>query len=131
MIAYQFAVLTIVIKTIQIPYMAIITAFEKMKYFAKVSIVESSSLLAAVLLLKIIPFDHLIAYSGLYTLSIALVAGCYVSYCHLNFPACRLTKKFSMARIGAMGSFFSWGTFGAVANVFRDQGVNVLLNIFC
>ena len=131
LIAYQFAMLTVVIKTLQIPYMAIITAYEKMQVFAKISIVEATGMLAAVLLLKVVKLDHLTTYSCLYTLSILSVACCYVIYSHSTFPECRLTKKFSMARIGAMGSFFSWGTFGAVANMFREQGLNILLNIFC
>ena len=128
--AYQFAIITVVIKTIQVPYMSAITAFERMAFFAKITIVEVLGNLCSVLLLLVLNFDHLIAYSFFYTLTAGVIAGCYGIFCHRTFPECKLTKKFSKARMGVMGRYFSWSTMGALAHVFRTQGLNILINLF-
>lgn len=131
LIAYQFAILSVVLKTVQIPYNAIITAFERMDVFAKVTVVEVTGQLISVLLLKVVTFDLLIAYSCFYPLSDILVVSIYMFYCYTHFKECKLIMKFSKVRILSMGSFFSWGSLSAIARVFGDQGLNILLNIFC
>ncbi len=130
-IVYQIAILTVAIKTIQIPYMAMVTAFEKMVIFTKIGIIEAIGQLLSVLVLKFITFDYLITYSFFYMLNIAIVTAIYIIYSHLSFAECRLTKKITKARVAAMGGFFSWATLGALSHVFQLQGVNILLNIFC
>ena len=131
LIAYQFAVLSVVLKTVQIPYNAIITAFERMDIFAKVTVVEVMGQLISVLLLKIVRFDLLIAYSCFYPLSDILVVCIYMFYCYTHFKECKLTLQFSKVRCLSMVSFFSWSSLSAIARVFGDQGLNILLNVFC
>ncbi|MBR7120250.1 MAG: hypothetical protein IKC77_08635 [Lentisphaeria bacterium] len=131
LVAYQFAVFSVVLKTVQIPYNAIITAFERMDIFAKVTIIEVTGQLVSVLLLKVVTFDLLIAYSCFFPFSDMLVVSIYMIYCYTHFKECKPIMSFSKARILHMGSFFSWGSLSALARVFGDQGLNILLNVFC
>ena len=62
---YQAAVVTTFANIMRVPYNAVIIAYEKMSFFAGLSIVEAILKLAVVFLLKIAQFDKLIFYSFL------------------------------------------------------------------
>ena len=128
-IIYQCAVATTVLKTLQIPYISVITAHERMSFFARLSILEAGLTLFSVLSLRYITADKLIIFCILYTLSALIVLGIYSIYSHRCFDECRLTLRFSRARISTMGSFFSYSALGAIANFAKDQGLNILLNL--
>ena len=130
-IVYQFAVLTTMFKTMQIPFISMATSFERMGFFAKVSTVEALSILASVLILKAIGGDRLVVFAGLYSASAGLVLAAYLVYVRLTFAECSFRFKLARRRIKEMGEFFSYSIFGAAANLIKEQGLDVLLNIFC
>ena len=129
-IVYQLSILVMLAKTMQIPFTALIVSYERMGVFAKISIVEAVLTLGAALALKFLSGDLLIWYTSLYTLATLVVVAVYAGFCRVHFVEARFPRRIERDRIGSIGSFFSWSIFGAVANMLKQQGLNVLLNIF-
>ena len=129
-VVYQLSILVMLAKTMQIPFTALIVSYERMGVFAKISIVEAALTLGAALALKFLSGDLLIWYTSLYTLATLVVVAVYAGFCRVHFAEARFPRRIERDRIGSIGSFFSWSIFGAVANMLKQQGLNVLLNMF-
>ena len=127
---FQFSLLTFLINVISVPYNAAIIAYEKMKAFAYVSIIEVTLKLLIVYLLIISPFDKLILYSILLTLIAVAIRIIYGIYAKRNFTECSFDWKWNKTYGKNVMSFVSWNLIGSLASVAREQGINVLLNIF-
>lgn len=127
---YQFTIITSAINIIRAPYNASIIAYERMSFYAYVSIFEVVFKLAIVFILLFFS-DKLIIYAILITIISAITLWIYVHYCRSNFKIC--TKhlfKFDRQLYSALTSFSIWSLFGAFANVGANQGLNIILNIF-
>jgi O-antigen/teichoic acid export membrane protein len=130
LVVYQFSIVVTVINILQIPYQATIIAYEKMSFFAFLSIIESILKLGIVFLLPIILFDRLIIYSLLVSISGIAIFFVYKIYCNRTFvTSCfRYCKDKYLFR--QLIGFSGWSIFGGVATVSRNQGINILINIF-
>ena len=129
-IVYQFSIATMIAKTMQIPFMSLILSYERMGVFAKISLLEGLLTLGAAVVLKWTRFNLLIAYAALYTAAVAACTAAYAAYCRLRFREVSLSRTFSVAQIKRISAFFSWNVFGAVANMLKQQGFNVLINVY-
>ena len=127
---YQFSVLTFLINVISVPYNAAIVAYEKMTAFAYVSIIEVILKLVVVYLLIVSPFDQLIVYSILLAIIAITIRVIYGIYCGRNFKDCHCDWKWNKTEGKQMMSFVSWNLIGSVAGIAKEQGINVVLNIF-
>ena len=127
----QCSILTFIFNLISIPYNAAIIAHEQMKAFAYISILEVSLKLAVVFLLYISMFDKLKVYAIL-LLSVAIsIRFVYVLYCKRHFEECTYHFSYEKKTLREMTGFAGWNFIGASSAVLRDQGVNIVLNIFC
>ena len=126
----QFSLFTFIVNIISVPYNAIIIAYEKMKAFAYVSILEVTLKLIAVYLLIISPIDRLIMYSFLLFLIAVLLRMIYGIYCKTHFNECTIRWTWNKDIIMEMSQFAGWNFLGSLANIFKTQGVNILVNIF-
>ena len=129
-IVYQFSIATMVAKTMQIPFMSLILSYERMGVFAKISLLEGLLTLGAAVVLKWTRFDLLVAYALFYTVSIIVCTAAYVVYCRWEFDDVTLFRTFTHRQFKGISSFFSWSVLGAVANIFKQHGINVLINIY-
>ena len=127
---YQAAVLTTIAGIIRVPYNAVIVAYERMSFFAGLSIVEALLKLAVVFLLVVSPFDKLVAYSFLLAAVALLILAVYKLYCGRNFETARYKKSADKGLEKELVAFSGWSLFGAAANVANSQGTNIVLNIF-
>lgn len=127
---YQAAVFTTLINIMRVPYNAVIIAYEKMKFFAGLSIVEALLKLGVVFLLVLSPLDKLVSYSFLLTVVALLIFAAYKFYCNKNFETAHYKKSSDRDLGKELVSFSGWSLFGAVANVANSQGTNIVLNIF-
>lgn len=127
---FQFSLLTFIINVISVPYNAAIIAYEKMKAFAYVSVIEVTLKLIIVYLLVVSPWDKLIVYAILLAMVAISIRLIYSVYCNRNFRECRCNWKWDYNQGKAMMSFVSWNLIGTIAGVAKEQGINVLLNIF-
>lgn len=127
---FEFSLLTFLVSVINVPYNAAIIAYEKMSAFAYISIVEVVLKLLIVYLLLITPFDRLIFYAILMALVQILIQFIYATYTHRKIKTCHCNWKLNHDYFKQMSSFVSWNLIGSLAGVCKDQGLNVVLNIF-
>lgn len=128
---YQCSILTFMITVISVPYNACIVAHERMKAFAYISIVETSLKLIIVYLLLILPADKLITYAIL-ILSVSLIVRMiYGIYCQRNFEECTYRFGYNKDLFKEMFAFAGWSIIGNLGFSLKDQGSNIVLNIFC
>ena len=127
---FQFSLLVFVLNVINVPYNGALIAYERMSAFAYFSIIDAVLKLAICYVIVITPFDRLIVYAALMALvQIALIAAYYL-YCRKKFSECRFTGKFNRKYGKEVTSFVGWNLIGSLAGVAKEQGVNVVLNMF-
>lgn len=129
-IVYQFSVLSSIITFLQIPYHGIIIAYEKMKAFAYISIMEAILKLIIVFMIFMASFDKLILYSVLLFISSFIITITYWIYCIKNFEVCKIQLKIDIPIIKSILSYSVWDLYGNLSVVVRSQGISILLNLF-
>lgn len=129
-IAYHVSVLTSFVSIIQVPYTAMIMAYERMDAYAYISIFEALAKLSVVFLLSISPYDRLVAYSILLGVVQVLVALLYCFYCRRHFIASRSHKLFDKKIFKEMLGFSGWNIMANLSETLNIQGIVVLINLF-
>ena len=129
---FQFSIITFLLVIMQVPFTAAVMAHEKMDFFAVMSVLDAVLKLAVVLLLPVLGTDKLIVY-GLLLLGISVFNfGSYYIFSKVKFKELYLPKKARVDRkmSKSMLGFSGWNLFGSFSNMMRDQGINVILNLF-
>lgn len=127
---YQLVVLMTCSKIIRIPYNASIIAFEKMNFYAYISIVEVLLQLLIAFLLSVVGYDRLILYSFLMFFASSLILFVYFWYCKKRFDICVYHCFWDKSLYFKLMSFSGWSLFGGIAALGSSQGANVLINVF-
>lgn len=127
---YQFTLLQFIINLLRVPYNASIIAYERMNFYAYISLVEVIAKLLVVYVLYITTYDKLIFYSFLYTIIPLLIGLIYKWYCNKKFETTKYRVIWDKAAFKEMFSFSGWSLFGSLANLAAQQGLNILINIF-
>lgn len=128
---YQFSILTFCINLISVPYNAAIIAHERMSAFAYISILEVLGKLFVAFSITISPIDKLILYGLLLMLIAVIIRIIYGYYCKRYFEECTYHFYFDKSLLKEMFGFAGWNFIGATSSVLRDQGGNVVINMFC
>lgn len=128
---YQFAILTTCTQIVRVPYNACIIAYERMSFYAYISIIEVLLRLLIAFLLYIGECDRLILYSVLMWLVAVVVCYVYKIVCNHNFSISKYHFFWDKMLYKKLMSFSGWSLFGSAANTGVQQGLNILLNIFC
>ena len=126
----QFSTFTFAINLISVPYNACIIAHERMSAFAYVSIVEVLFKLSNAFLITIAPFDKLVFYALLGVVTSIVVRVIYGIYCNRNFFECHYKFCLDWRLLRQMFGFAGWNFIGASSGILRDQGGNILINLF-
>lgn len=127
------AIIVMFVSTIQSPLIALITSYEKMKFFSYISIIDGLLKLAMVYCVYWISFSNLLAYSiGLVIISIFVLI-LYLIYISREFKELKIFQKninkdkdYSIEIL----SFMGWSVLGNIAWISRIQGTTFLINIF-
>ena len=127
----QFSIITFVINLISVPYNAVIIAHERMSAFAYISIIEVVGKLMIAYFIMISPMDKLIFYAITICLLSFVIRIIYGFYCKKNFEECSYHFIWNKEILKNMFSFASWNMIGASSAIFRDQGGNIVINLFC
>ena len=128
---FQFSVIVFSLNLISVPYNSCIIAHEHIKAFAYIGIARAFALLGVAYLIIISPIDQLVFYAFLILIVTLCERLLYGVYCKRNFDESKFTWKFDVELAKRMFSFAGWNFFGGGSAVLRDQGVNVLINVFC
>lgn len=130
-ITYQTSIIAFIITLLAIPYNAAIIAMEKMNIFAYASIIESILKLLIAYLITLFEYDYLITYSILMLISITIIQSFYKLYCKKKFNYCTFSIQYKdTSLIKKMTSFAGWNVIGSIASILRNQGSNILINLF-
>lgn len=129
---FHASVLTFVINLLSVPFSASIVSHERMSAFAYIGILDIILRLLIVLFIAYsgLTFDRLIVYALLLVGVVCIMQAIYWSYCTRNFEECKLKLSFDVSYWKEMSSFAGWNFIGSTAGLLKDQGVNILLNIF-
>ena len=131
LIVLQFSVIATAFNSLRIPYNAMIISYEKMSFFAWISILESVLKLGTAFILKIITFDKLISYSVLIALISIIIFLCYLFYSLKSFKECRVKRFYDRKAVKELVGFSGWSLLGGCANMANSQGINMIVNVFC
>lgn len=127
---FQLSLLVFILNVINVPYNGALIAYEKMSAFAYFSIFDAIFKLAICYVITLTPFDKLVVYAGLMALIQIALLLMYFFYCKSKFKECKFTGKFNKTYGRNVGSFVSWNLIGSLAGIAKEQGVNVVLNMF-
>lgn len=127
---YQFSVISSALVIMQTPYSAAVMAYERMNYYAVVGIVDVLLKLVLALVIPNVSGDHLLFY-GAMMLGITLLSFVmYIGYAKIKFIALKLKWKIQKDLLKHMITFSGWNFLGTFACMIREQGLNMVLNLF-
>jgi len=127
---FHASALSIVVVIMQVPYSGAIMAMEKMDYYAIVGIIDVLLKLAVVFVIKWVSFDKLSTYGWLlFGVSIVDFLLYYI-YAKVIIKEIYLEWSFSRELFSQMLVFSGWSMLGSFAQVVRNQGLNMVLNLF-
>ena len=127
---FQFSVVTFALNLLSVPYNAVIIAHEKMSAFAYISIVDVTLKLIVAFIIAYNPFDKLVYY-GLLIMIVGLINRMmYAIYSKKHFEEATYRMIFDKGLMKEMFGFAGWNFIGSSAAILRDQGGNMILNLF-
>ena len=127
---FQFSVITFCFNLLSVPYNASIIAHEKMSVFAYISIIDATLKLIIAFLIAISPIDKLVFYAFLLMLCGITMRMIYAYYCSTHFSECKYKAIFDKPLLKEMFGFAGWNFIGASSDILRDQGGNIIINLF-
>ncbi|MBR3985171.1 MAG: lipopolysaccharide biosynthesis protein [Bacteroidaceae bacterium] len=129
---FQASVATFCFGLLSTPYNASIISHEHMGAFAYIGILEVCLKLGIILFVAHSPwnFDRLIVYSLLLLAVSISIRYAYWMYCRKHFEECRIQLSYDKQYFKEMGAFAGWNFIGCTAGLLKDQGINILLNLF-
>jgi O-antigen/teichoic acid export membrane protein len=129
-IVYQFSLLTLFWNIIQVPYNSLLLAREKMNIYAYVSLLEAVLKLGTAIIIIYYGNDKLILY-GILTFSVSFIMRViYQSYCRRNFAESKYKFHYDKSYFKEILNYSGWNLFGALSLVGKNQGINIVLNLF-
>lgn len=126
---YQTSIILFCITIITVPFHSCLIAYERMDMFAYMGILESLFKLGVAYLVGVTIFDKLIYYGVLLLIVSVIISSLYVYYCYSNFPQIR-GVDLDRGMFREMFAFAGWNLFGNIGSSFKEQVINILLNIF-
>lgn len=127
---YQYAILSCCLTLFVNPFNATIIAYEKMDYYAYLSIVEVTLKLIVAYVISMIPYDKLNTYGFLMLTMQFIVLGMYFVYCRKHFSECRFKYYRNNTLFKELLSYSGWNLLAALSMVAKGQGLNIMLNAF-
>lgn len=131
-VVFQLSILSFCVTIFATPYQAIIIARERMDVYALVGILDAVLHLLFVLFLQyfISNYDCLIAYGFVMLLYKCICQFLYVYYASSKFKESKFVFCWDGSLAKEMLSYSAWNVFGAVAQICRSQGINMLISVF-
>ncbi|MFV0330628.1 MAG: lipopolysaccharide biosynthesis protein [Dysgonomonas sp.] len=129
-VIYQYVVVSAFLNITQVPLNALIISHERMNIYAYIGISDAILKLCIAYFITISTFDKLITLG---TLNMLITIGMYIFYhvyCKQNFTEYNIAISREKKLYKEMIGFSSWSLLGASATMLKNQGINILINIF-
>lgn len=127
---FQFSILSFMLIIMQVPYNAAIMAHEHMNYYALIGIFDAILKLVIVVFIPYANTDKLVLYGFLLTTISLLNFILAFVYARKHFEEIKICSLFDKKLFNSMLSFSGWNIFGTFSNMMREQGLNMILNLF-
>lgn len=129
-IVYQISIGIMVVEIFRTPYNALIIAYERMGFYAYISIAEAVLKLVIVFMLKMVVMNKLLLYALLLLGVSVIINMLFMLFCHKNIPIRASRKAVERKLLVELSSFSGWNVLGGVADIGYQQGTNMILNLF-
>lgn len=129
-ILFQFSLAIFIIKLLCVPFNALIISNERMSVYAYFGIGEVLLQLTVVFVLQLIPADKLITYGFLLSIVALIYVIMQFVYCKRAFLSQMARPTFDKKLFKEMAGFASWNFIGTSAGILKNQGVDIIVNIF-
>lgn len=127
---YHFTIISFCISLFSVPYNAAIIAYEKISAFAYIGIMDAILKLLSAYLINMAPYDKLATYGCFLFVVSMIVQIIYYIYCKKKLEGCTYNLSVDRNLLKKMLSYSGWTYIGASGAILRDQGGNILINIF-
>lgn len=131
--AFHMSVLALVVNLIRTPFEALIIAYERMSFYAYISIADVLLKLLNAFLLLYVSLDKLKIYSlNILVISTIVFVVTFI-YVKSNFKAVKIQQpryNWDKSLFKEIMGFSGWSLFSAVASMTATHGVNILINTF-
>ncbi len=130
LIVYQLAVVNFILTLLQVPYLAVVLAYEKMNVFSVVTVLEALVSFSAALLVFVVPGDRMVFYAFMLAVANLLGYVMYKAYVRRRIKdiTYRVVKDRELYR--QVISFSGWTIYGSIAGSLMFQGNMLALNVF-
>ncbi|MGN8991829.1 polysaccharide biosynthesis protein [Bacteroides clarus] len=130
-LVFQASVGALFIMVWAVPFDALIISKEDFNIYAYISVIEAIlKLFIAYLIYSMSSLDRLIVYGCLLFIVTLISKGGAVSYSKYKYKECQFKFNRDKTRIKKMLSFASFSFIGNIGFILRNQGVNLVINIF-
>lgn len=130
-IVFQMVIFSALCTIVQVPFNSLIVSYERMSVYAYIGITDAIFRCLMAYAIMISYYDRLILLSMLQMVWILALTLFYIYYCRNKFfNIALLSFKYDRNYMKQMLSYTTWGLIGSSANILKNQGVNILINIF-
>jgi O-antigen/teichoic acid export membrane protein len=127
----QCSIIATGIGIMQVPYNALVIAYERMTVFAYIEVLSAVLKLAIALALMLTDdLDKLKLYSVLLLATTFITTAIYRGYCLYHFKESRTRIRYDAEILKPMLKFSGYDLYGNMSLVVSNQGRNMLINIF-
>ncbi len=127
---FQLSLITTIIGIIKIPYNAAVIAYEKMSFYAIMSIFDGLCKFSIALFISIFSYDKLILYAFLVLLANFLWFIIQKIYVNLKFKECKFEFIKDKHSYKELLSFSGWSLLSSIGSTCSNQVLTMILNRF-
>lgn len=127
---YQFAIVSLCVSTITVPYSADVISHEEMTCYAIITMIEAVLKLGIAYSLLIFHADRLILYGALMACIDILDLCMYFTYCRIKHKETQFQLCYDKPLFKKVFSFSGWTILGQLSVVGANQGTSILVNMY-
>jgi len=127
---FHLGLATVVLQTLQLPFVAVLIASEKLGFLLKTAALDVLTVLAASGLVNVWRPAGIVGYAAVLCGGAAALLSVYAVYCRRAYPSVRVRPVCRLSELCEQGRFFLWSLLSTCANILKYQGVGVLINLY-
>lgn len=127
---YHISLLSVIFTIIRAPYTASIIAYEKMSFYAYISIIDVVLKLLVLFLIQLLDFDKLILYSVLILGTDLTITLLHKMYCQRMFTTCTYSLYMDVSYFKRLTSYLGWSLVGVSSTMGTQHIGNMIINRF-
>ena len=129
-VVYEANVLRMLLQTVQVPFSALISATERMGFFAWMSFVEVAFALGSSAAVFLAPAHRPETYATLEVLAAGLTLVLFIGHGRRLCPGLGRLSRRSVADLMEQCSYFLWSSLHAIVNALKYNGVGLAVNLY-